>query len=145
MPQLRPQPTRKRTFLLSRAACALVPLQFGDAICSFCMNTLLFSCSLPPCIVCKQVKVSPVKVFVIHVEVMTADQNTHRISISNMYTPDTLKVGQAFAFCGKLPWTRYGADSLQHHTYMHDQRSLAKRSNSQCPIPMGNRAVHDRL
>ncbi|MEW5311102.1 MAG: hypothetical protein WDW38_002844 [Sanguina aurantia] len=38
-----------------------------------------------------QVKVSPVKVFVIHVEVMTADQNTHRISISNMYTSDTLK------------------------------------------------------
>lgn len=39
-----------------------------------------------------QIKVSPVKVFVIHVEVQTADQNVHRISISSMYKDGTLRV-----------------------------------------------------
>ncbi|GLC33983.1 hypothetical protein PLESTB_000825300 [Pleodorina starrii] len=38
-----------------------------------------------------QLKVTPIKVFVIHIEVLTEDQNVHRISISNMYSPDALK------------------------------------------------------
>ncbi len=39
-----------------------------------------------------QLKVSPVKVFVMHIEAVTVDQCVHRISISNMYSQDTLKV-----------------------------------------------------
>ncbi|KAG2491091.1 hypothetical protein HYH03_010535 [Edaphochlamys debaryana] len=38
-----------------------------------------------------QLKVTPVKVFVIHVEALTQDGNMHRISISNMYSQDSLK------------------------------------------------------
>ncbi|KAG2447660.1 hypothetical protein HYH02_007576 [Chlamydomonas schloesseri] len=38
-----------------------------------------------------QLKVTPVKVFAIHIEVVTEDHNIHRISISNMYNPDSLK------------------------------------------------------
>ncbi|GFH23850.1 DUF667 domain-containing protein, partial [Haematococcus lacustris] len=39
-----------------------------------------------------QVKVTPVKVFVIHLEVQTQDQNVHRISISSMYRTESLQV-----------------------------------------------------
>lgn len=39
-----------------------------------------------------QLKVSPVKVFVVHVEAVTADGNVHRVSVSNMYSADALKV-----------------------------------------------------
>lgn len=42
-----------------------------------------------------QLKVSPVKVFVIHVEAMTTDQIVHRISISTMYKDEQLRVGRA--------------------------------------------------
>ncbi|KXZ51898.1 hypothetical protein GPECTOR_11g331 [Gonium pectorale] len=38
-----------------------------------------------------QLKVTPVKVFVIHIEVITEDNNLHRVSISNMYSADALK------------------------------------------------------
>ncbi|KAL6762256.1 WD40-repeat-containing domain protein, partial [Haematococcus lacustris] len=38
-----------------------------------------------------QVKVTPVKVFVIHLEVQTQDQNVHRISISSMYRTESLQ------------------------------------------------------
>ncbi|KAG2423007.1 hypothetical protein HXX76_015605 [Chlamydomonas incerta] len=38
-----------------------------------------------------QLKVTPVKVFAIHIEAVTEDHNIHRISISNMYNPDSLK------------------------------------------------------
>ncbi|GFR42730.1 hypothetical protein Agub_g3649, partial [Astrephomene gubernaculifera] len=35
-----------------------------------------------------QLKATPVKVFVVHIEVGTTDGNVHRISVSNMYAPD---------------------------------------------------------
>ncbi|GAX72875.1 hypothetical protein CEUSTIGMA_g330.t1 [Chlamydomonas eustigma] len=38
-----------------------------------------------------KIKASPVKVFVIHIEVITMDRNLHRITISNMFNPDTMK------------------------------------------------------
>ncbi|GFH18736.1 uncharacterized protein HaLaN_15587 [Haematococcus lacustris] len=38
-----------------------------------------------------RVKVTPVKVFVIHLEVQTQDQNVHRISISSMYRTESLQ------------------------------------------------------
>lgn len=38
-----------------------------------------------------QIKVNPVKNFVIHVEVLTANHNNYRISVSNMYKHDNLK------------------------------------------------------
>lgn len=41
---------------------------------------------------CSQIKVSPVKVFVIHLEVVTQDQNVHRVSISSMYKAEQLRV-----------------------------------------------------
>ena len=39
-----------------------------------------------------QLKVTPVKVFVIHIEAQTEDGNVHRVSISNMYSSESLKV-----------------------------------------------------
>jgi hypothetical protein len=42
-----------------------------------------------------QLKVTPVKVFVIHIEAQTEDGNVHRVSISNMYSSETLKVREA--------------------------------------------------
>ena len=44
------------------------------------------------CIFSVQIKVSPVKVFVVHLELMTEDQNIHRVSISSMYTAEALRV-----------------------------------------------------
>lgn len=44
-----------------------------------------------------QVKASPVKVFVLHLEVVTEDQNVHRVSISSMYHEDTFRVRAAKA------------------------------------------------
>ncbi|GLI66011.1 hypothetical protein VaNZ11_009714 [Volvox africanus] len=38
-----------------------------------------------------QLKVTPIKVFVIHIEAVTEDQNVHRVSVSNMYSPDAPK------------------------------------------------------
>ncbi|PNH08695.1 WD repeat domain-containing protein [Tetrabaena socialis] len=38
-----------------------------------------------------QLKATPVKVFVIHIEAVTEDHNVHRLSISNMYTSDSVK------------------------------------------------------
>ncbi|KAG1677552.1 hypothetical protein FOA52_014450 [Chlamydomonas sp. UWO 241] len=38
-----------------------------------------------------QFKASPVKVFIIHVDLLTHDGNVHRVSISNMYSPDSIK------------------------------------------------------
>eukprot|EP00967_Tisochrysis_lutea_P004785 scaffold5639_cov25-Tisochrysis_lutea.AAC.2 len=48
------------------------------------------------CPVTVQVKLSPVKVFAIHLEVTTADLCVHRVSISTMYRDQHSKVGACY-------------------------------------------------
>lgn len=58
-----------------------------DTIASSCVNSKTMSMVL-----LVQMKVSPVKVFVVHLEVQTADENVHRISISSMYRESVVRV-----------------------------------------------------
>ena len=68
-----------------------------------------------------QMKVTPVKVFVIHIEVITADLNVHRVSISPMYSHEGLRVRlmHAHASAPQRPGFAYtpGSKSLHALSY----------------------------
>lgn len=74
--------------------------------------------------VCVQLKASPVKVFVLHIEVQSADKNVHRISISNMYSPDALKVSMSAGTCTTHHASLRALVTALPHTHTHTHAGL---------------------